>query len=63
MCKLNISFSLFIIIVVTPVPAFLEVEIIEDNVEVFDTVCVEQIEHIREDILACVFIPADQQNK
>ena len=53
---------LFIIVVVTTIPALLEVQVIEDNVIIGYVICPEQVQHVSEHIFPGIIVPADKQN-
>ena len=54
---------LFIIVIISSIPAFLKVKIIEDDIEVVNVICFEEVQYIGEDILAGIFIPANKKDE
>lgn len=53
---------LFVVIVIASVPAFFQVKIIENNIEIIDFICPEKVQDISENILAGIIIPAYQKD-
>lgn len=53
---------LFVVIVIASVPAFFQVKIIENNIEIIDFICPEKVQNVSENILAGIIIPAYQKD-
>jgi len=57
-----LSLLLFIIVVISAIPALFEVQVIENYIKIIYVVCPEQVQDISEYILAGIVVPAYKQN-